>query len=167
MQELYAMPLLATGALAELQKASSQRRGAQMVLRQINLGGVDRLRYLSGDSKQWLDLLKNLSISQIQNNCMLASLVVVVMAKVASPIQTFTSTKLTESQENVTSEKKKKASIKKRKIASVWEAIWLECFLLAITRKTQEHDLNQKKGHVSSKVNVNHNHIFNSPQDRS
>lgn len=52
MQELYAMPLLATGALAELQKASSQRQGAQMVLRQINLGGVDRLRHLSGDSKQ-------------------------------------------------------------------------------------------------------------------
>lgn len=107
MQELYAMPLLATGALAELQKASSQRQGAQMVLRQINLGGVDRLRHLSGDSKQWLDLLKNLSISQIQNNWMLVSLVVVVMAKVASSIQTFTSTKLTESQENVTSEKKK------------------------------------------------------------
>lgn len=47
---------------------------------------------------------------------MLASLVVVVMAKVASSIQTFTSTKLTESQENVTSEKKKKPQLRKGKL---------------------------------------------------
>lgn len=50
----------------------------------------------------------------------------------------------------------------------MWEAIWLECFLSAITRNAQEHDLNQKKdNHISSKVNVNHYHILNSPQDMS
>lgn len=47
---MQARPLLTTGALAELQKASSNRPEAQVLLRQIHLGGVDLPRHFRGDT---------------------------------------------------------------------------------------------------------------------
>lgn len=67
-----------------------------MLLRQINLGGVDILRYFSGDSKLYYHFTKE-SISFIDLEQLYAT-VVIVAAKASSSIETFTSTKLRERQ---------------------------------------------------------------------
>lgn len=160
---MQARPLLATGTLAKLQKASSRRPGLRCCSDKfIWVGWIYwDTSVVTANSERFTK--EPISFTDTEQ---LYAILVIAMARV--PSMQLLAQKWLKAKKTWLQKKKKRASIKKRKTASVWKPIWLECFLSAITRNTQEYDFNPKKdNHVSSQANVIHNHIFNSPQDMS
>lgn len=128
-----------TGTLAELERTSSQRLGAQTLLMQNQLG--------------WSGCIWATSMATVESDCNSMSYYSCSNDQddISLTRRHFSSTQSTKSWIDMTSDKKE-SKWRKGNLASMWDAVWCEWF-------------HPKSGysHVSFKVKANHNHRLHSP----